>query len=112
MKGYEWIGWLATVFLGFTMINSILGGGIIALRDIAILEQMKVTQNVHVGWFSIPVPGLSYYNGIQRLLMGDYSFFAGNAQILYFLYQTITIMIGFSIFVLIISIGVNAIRGR
>jgi hypothetical protein len=112
MKGYEWIGWLATVFLGFTIINRILEGTWIGATDVAILNNARITQNVNFGFFSIPLPSTSYFQGILQMLRGDYSFFAGNAQIFYFFFQTVTFMIGFAMLVLMIGIAVNAIRTR
>ncbi len=112
MKGYEWIGVLGTMFLGLTTINHILGGTWINTTDVSILNQMRITQNVAVGFISIPIPGLGYFQGVMALLKGDYSLFAGNAQFIYFLFQTITFMIGFAMLILILSIAVNAIRGR
>lgn len=112
MKGYEWIGWLATVFLGFTIIDRILEGSWIGATDIGILNQARITQNVSFGFFSIPIPSTTYFQGIQKMLSGDYSFFGGNAQIFYFFFQTVTFMIGFAMLVLIINVAVNAIRSR
>lgn len=112
MKGYEWIGWLASTFLGFTIINRILEGAWIGSTDISILNEARITQNVSFGFFSVPLPSTSYFQGILKMLSGDYSFFGGNAQIFYFVFQTVTFMIGFAILVLIISIAVNAIRTR
>jgi hypothetical protein len=112
MKGYEWIGWLATTFLGFTIVNRILEGAWIGATDVAILNQARITQNVSFGFFSVPMPNLSYFQGIQKMLLGDYSFFGGNAQIIYYLFQSVTFMLGFALLVLIISIAVNAIRTR
>lgn len=112
MKGYEWIGWLATVFLGLTVINRILTGAWISSADVAILNQARLTQNVNFGIFSVPIPSTSYLQGIFDLLKGDYSFFSGNAQIFYFFFQTVTFMIGFALFVMLVSIAVNAIRVR
>src|SRR3990172_6690683 len=109
---YEWIGWLATTFLGFTFINRILEGTWLVAADIAILNQQKITQNVSFGFFSIPIPGAGFLNGVWNMLQGDYSFFGGNAEIFYYLFQTVTFMIGFSFVVLLISVAVNAIRGR
>jgi len=112
MKGYEWIGWLTTVFLGLTIINHILEGAWIGATDIAILNNARITQTVNFSFFSIQLPSTSYFQGIMQMLRGDYSFFGGNAQIFYFFFQTVTFMIGFAMLVLLISVAVNAIRPR
>lgn len=112
MKGYEWIGWLATVFVGFTIINRILTGTWISASDVAILNEARLTQNVNFGFFSVPLPSTSFLQGVWDMLKGDYSFFSGNAQIFYFFFQTVTFMIGFALFVMLVSIAVNAIRTR
>ena len=112
MKGYEWIGWLATSFLGLTIINRILEGTFISAADVEILNQTSITQNVSFGFFSVPIPGAGFIAAIWKMLSADYSFFSGNAQVFYFFYQTVTIMIGFGLVITLISIAVNAIRGR
>lgn len=112
MKGYEWIGWTATVYLIFTIINRVLGSGFLSAEDIIIMNKLSVTQNVEIGFFSIPIPNISFMNGVMNMLQGNYTFFGGNAQFFYFLFQTVTFMIGFFIVVTLISIAVNAIRGR
>lgn len=112
MKGYEWIGWLATVFLGLTVINRVLAGTWISAADVTILNKARLTQNVSFGFFSVPLPSTSFIQGVMDMLKGDYSLFSGNAQIFYFFFQTVTFMIGFALFVMLVSIAVNAIRTR
>lgn len=109
---FAWIGFLGTVFVGLTYINRTLEGAWISANDVAILNQMSLTQKVDIGFMSLPVPNTSFLSGIYHMMLGDYSFFGGNGQMIYFIFQSITFMVSFMLFVTVISLGINAIRGR
>jgi len=109
---FKWIGWAATVFLGLTIINGICGGVLIGTTDVAILNQMGITQKIDIGFMTLPVPNANFIEGIFHLLSFDYSFFGGMGQLILYGLYAVTFMVGFSMFVLIIGLGVNAIRVR
>lgn len=109
---FAYIGFLGTVFVGLTYINRTMEGAWISASDVSILNQMSLTQKVDIGFMSLPVPNTSFLSGIYHMMLGDYSFFGGNAQMIYFLFQSITFMVSFMLFITVISLGINAIRGR
>jgi preprotein translocase subunit SecE len=83
--------------------------------DIAHMQNLGITQSLTVGWFSLPVPNMNFIGGVMRMLdFKEYNsvLFTGNAEIIYYLLSTISFMVAFSLFIMIISIGVNAIRAR
>jgi len=112
MVDHRWIGWLATVFVGMTLINSVLGGVFIASSDVDILNQTSITQKVDIGFMTIPVPNTNFITGIFKMLSFDYSFFGGMGQLILFGLYSVTFMIAFGLFLTVIGLGVNAIRGR
>ncbi len=105
------IGFLATSFVGLTYIAHVLESTVINSADVAVLNQMGITQRIDIGFMSIPVPGLNYIQGIMQLGSFDYStLFTGNAQLLLFLIYSIIFVIGFTLFLTVVGLGVNAIR--
>ena len=102
------IGFLATSFVGMTIINRVLEGSFITASDVGILNTMSITQKVDVGLFSIPVLNLSFFQGITRLVLWDYSFFGGNAQIIQFFLYSFTFVVSFILFTIIIGLLYNA----
>lgn len=112
---YRWIGWLGSVFIAMTLICNIMTGTLLNESDVAILQQQKITQDVTVGFISIPIPGLNYITGIMRLMdFKEYNevIFTGNAQIIYYFLSGVVFVIGFTLFITVIGLGVNAIRAR
>lgn len=109
---FVWIGFLGTTYIGLTFINRTLEGALISSSDIAILNMMSLTQKVDIGFMSLPVPNTSFLSGLYHMMLGDYSFFGGNAQMIYFVFQSITFMVSFMLLITVISLGINAIRGR
>src|SRR3989304_3027165 len=106
---FVWIGFLGTTFFGLTLINRTLEGKWITSTDVGFMNMMSVTQTVNVGFISIPIPNISYISGIYHMMaMDDYSFLqAGNGQLLMFMLYAISFMVGFAIFVTILTMGVN-----
>jgi len=109
---YRWIGWAGVVFIGLTIINSILGGALVSTTDVEILNQTGLTQKVDIGFMSLPVPNTSFLSGVFHMLSFDYSFFGGMGQLILFALYSVTFMIGFMLFITIIGLGINAIRSR
>lgn len=112
---FKWIGALATIFIGFTLICNILTGtGFISQTDVNIMDQQKMTQDIDLGIIHIPIPGSGYVAGVIRMLdFKEYNdiLFTGMGQIIYFGMASITFLIGFFLFITIVSIAVNKIRG-
>jgi hypothetical protein len=112
----KWIGVLVTIFIGMTLICNVMQGtDFITADDRDILDNQGMTQEIDIGFFSIPVPGLNYVTGIIRMLdFKEYNdiIFTGNAQIIYFIMAGISFIVGFFIFISVLQLGVNAIRGR
>jgi hypothetical protein len=109
---FKWIGWAGTVFLGLTIINSILGGALVSSTDVAILNQVGLTQKVDIGFMTLPVPNTNFISGLFHMISFDYSFFGGMGQLILFALYSVTFMIGFMLFITVIGLGINAIRGR
>ena len=105
---YSMIGFLATSFVGMTLINRVLEGAFITSADVGILNTMTIAQKVDVGIFSIPVLNLDFFTGIMKLVKWDYSFFGGNAQIIQFFLYSFTFVVGFILFTIIIGLLYNA----
>ena len=102
------IGFLSTAFVGMTIINRVLEGAFITASDVAILNTMAITKNVDVGLFSIPVLNLDFFKGITQLVLWDYSFFGGNAQLIQFFLYSFTFVVSFILFTIIIGLLWNA----
>lgn len=113
---FKWIGWLVSIFLGFTLIMNVMSGAsLVTTQDRDKLDQQKMTQSVDIGIFSLAIPGSGYVKGIIELLdFKEYNdvLFTGNAQIIYFFLTGVSFMVLFFIFVTLVSLAVNAIRGR
>jgi len=102
------LGFLAFAFVGMTIVNRVLEGAFITAADVGILNTMTITQKVDVGLFSIPVLNLDFFKGITRLVLWDYSFFGGNAQIIQFFLYSFTFVLSFILFTIIIALLYNA----
>lgn len=113
---FKWIGWLVTVFLGFTLIMNVMSGfDLVTDQDRNKLDQQKMTQSVDVGVFTFAIPGSGYIDGVMGMLdFSEYNdqLFTGNAQIIYFALTGVSFMILFFIFISLIGLAVNAFRGR
>jgi len=105
---FNLVGFLATAFVGMTIINRVLEGAFITASDVGILNTMAITKKVDVGLFSIPVLNLDFFKGITRLALWDYSFFGGNAQIIQFFLYSFTFVMSFILFTIIIGLLFNA----
>lgn len=103
------VGFLSFVFIGLTIINRILEGSFIAAADAAIVNSVVVFREISVfGLFSLPVPNISFITeGLGHLAKWDYSFFGGDAAIIQYFLYSITAMLSFLIFTLIIGLLYN-----
>ena len=101
------IGFLATLFLGFTLINGAMAGQFLAAADVAIMNNMAVFMPMSVfGWFTVPVPNFTFITEGLPLLMNfrEYDFFAGNGALVMYLLYTITAFISFALFIALVGV--------
>ncbi len=101
--GNNMIGFLTMSFVGMTMINRILEGRVLLASDVNTIRSVLAFQPFNVfGLFTIPVPNTSFLTeGLPALMMWDYSFFGGNAQIFQYLLYSITAVVSFILLVLV-----------
>jgi hypothetical protein len=106
---FSFIGFASFLFVGFTLINRILEGAMIASSEMELLNQLTVFRSVEVlGLFSIPVPNLSFFTtAIPKLFTWDYSFFGGNSGIIQYLFYSITAAASFGLFIVIVGTLIN-----
>ena len=109
---FNLVGFLAFNFLGFTLINRILEGQFITGSDVAIMNQMSVWGSMDVGFFSVPVPNVTYIKGLFHMVSWDYSFFGGNAQLIQFALYTLTFALSIIFLLWFIGSLINAVRVR
>jgi hypothetical protein len=101
------IGFLSTIFVGFTIINSIIGGEIVRSGNITNqFNNILMFRSVNLGIITFPVPNLNFiFDGLPHLVNFQYSFFGGNAQlIMYFLY-TASAAIAFVLFLSVVGVA-------
>lgn len=104
--GFAFIGFLAMVFVGMTMINRLAEGAFIAAADVAVANTLTIMRDQTIfGIFTIPVINTDFFFvGIPRLVKWDYSFFGGNAAIFQYLLYSFTFALTFVIFVAIVGL--------
>ena len=109
MINFGTIGFVAFLFIGFSVINGVLGGVIVSQNDIEILNQLSVFRTFDVlGIFTLPVPNMSFLTtAIPHLFMWDYSFFGGQASIILYLLYSITGAASFGLFITVIGLAAN-----
>jgi hypothetical protein len=111
---YRWIAVVAMIFIGLTLICNIMTGtGYITATDRNLLDAQKMTQEVDLGLFSIPIPGSGYVGAIIRMVdFSEYNnvIFSGMGQIIYFALAGIVFLVGFFLFITIIGLAVGNLR--
>lgn len=108
------IGFLASCFLGMSLLNHIAGGAFVSAADVAIVNTLTITHDVTIfGSFSIPLLNTDFFfTGIPHLVRWDYSFFGGNAAIFaYFLYA-LTFAVSFMLFLALAAMVSNYFARR
>lgn len=105
---FNLIGFLATCFVGMTLINRVLEGQFITATDVGILNQMSLLTKVDIGLFSVPTINTNYFSGLFHLIKWDYSFFGGNAQIIQFFLYSFTFAVMFLLLLTILGLLWNA----
>lgn len=99
------IGFLASSFLGLTLINNILAKELIMADDIGVFNDIMFTQTFQIyDLFSMPIINFGFFtDGVPNMLRWDYTFFGGNAQLItYFLYS-ITAVVALIIFMMAVG---------
>ena len=111
---HGWIGFCATSWIGLTIINRILEGRFLTASEsswwcsIQLFNEFKVFD-----LFTLPVINFQFFTvGIPSLLRWDYSFFGGNAEIIQYLLYTVTAVVAFILFCIMIGLLFNAFRAR
>lgn len=109
-----WIGFCATSWIGLTIINRILEGQFLTSSEsswwcsIQLFNEFKVFD-----LFTLPVLNFQFFTvGIPSLLRWDYSFFGGNAEMIQYFLYTVTAVVAFILFVIMIGLLFNAFRAR
>ena len=98
------IGFLAFLFVGMSLLNHLIGGLFITASDVSILNTLTITQDVKIGWLTVPVPNTDFFFvGLPRLVKWDYSFFGGNAAIFQYLLYSLTFALTFMLFLAIVG---------
>ncbi len=103
------VGFLAFVWLGLTLLNRIMEGQFVTGAETAAINSMSVFREVSVfNLFTLPIPNLSFITeGISHLVKWDYSFFGGNAQLIAYMLQAISIGVMFGMFILVLGLLYN-----
>lgn len=103
---YKFIGFLSTLFVGFTVLNRVLEGKFIESSDVSILNTMTISHSQSIyGLFSVPVLNTEFFfTGIPRLVKWDYSFFGGNAAIFEYMLYAITAAVSFGLLLVVIGL--------
>ena len=108
---FRFIGLVAFIFVGMTVINRVLEGAMIGSGEITILNQLTVFRELNVaGLFSIPVLNLNFLTvGLPHLFKWDYSFFAGNAGLIQYFLYSFTAAASFGLFLMMMGVVWNTI---
>lgn len=103
------VGFLAFLFVGFTVLNRILEGSFISAADVTVLNQLTVFKDLQIfNLFTMPIPNLDFIiTGIPRLIKWDYTFFGGNAGIVQYMMYSITAAVSFGLFVTVLGLLYN-----
>jgi len=108
------IGFLAMSWIGLTIVNRVIEGQFLTAGERVWANYYAFTQEFKVfDIFSMPVLNFQFFtHGIPALVKWDYSFFGGNAQMFQYMLYSITAVVSFIIFGLIIGLLYNAFRVR
>ncbi len=99
------IGFLASLFVGMTLINRVLEGQFITGAETAIMNQLSIVRTIDFfGLFPIPTLNLEYLTGLVHLVKWDYGFFGGEASLIQFFLYSLTATLQFLLFTLVIGL--------
>lgn len=96
----NFIGFLAMVWVGLTLINRMVEGYLITAAETAHLNNYMFTQEFTLlSVFKMPIINFAFFtNGIPSLLKWDYGFFGGNAQIIQYLLYSLSAVMALIVF--------------
>jgi hypothetical protein len=108
------IGFAAQSWIGLTIINKMLESSFVGASETAWVNNFAFTQHFKIfNMFSIPVLNLDFWTkGIPSLFRWDYSFFGGNAQMFQYLLYSLTAVVAFIVFGIVIGMLYNFFTGR
>jgi hypothetical protein len=108
------IGFAAQSWIGLTLINKMLESTFVGASETAWVNTFAFTQHFKVfNMFSIPVLNLDFWTkGIPSLFRWDYSFFGGNAQMFQYLLYSLTAVVAFIVFTMVVGMLYNFFTGR
>jgi len=111
---HGWIGFCATSWIGLTIINRILEGQFLTASESSWWCSIQLFNEFRVfDLFTVPVLNFQFFTvGIPSLLRWDYSFFGGNAELIQYFLYTITAVVAFILFCILIGLLFNAFRAR
>lgn len=103
------IGFLAMSWVGLTLINRIMEGSLLTSTETAFLNNVTFTQAFDVlGLFTLPIINFSFFTeGIPALMKWDYSMFGGQAQIIQYMLYSITAVVSFIVFIIVLGLVYN-----
>ena len=103
------VAYLGFVFLGLRLLNRVMEGQFTTATETATINSLEVFREVSVfNLFTLPIPNLSLITeGVPQLLKWNYSFFGGNAQIISYFLQSISIGVAFGLFILVLGLLYN-----
>lgn len=99
------VAFLATAFLGLSLINNILGKELVTSDEIGVFNNIMFTQTFEIfDLFSMPIINAGFFTqGIPHMLRWEYTFFGGNAQLIaYFLYS-VTAVVALIVFMMAVG---------
>lgn len=111
MSQHGLIGFLAQSWIGLTIISRIMEGQLITSAEAGWANHFAFLQDFNVfGIIHIPVINFEFFSkGIPMLLKWDYStIFTGNAQMIEYLLYSLTAVMCFIIFSIIVGMAFNA----
>lgn len=100
------IGFLATVFIGLSLINSVLGKSILNNSNVySQFNNVLMFRPVNMGILTFPVPNISFItDGLPHLVNFQYSFFGGNAQVIMWFLYSASAALAFALFLAIVGL--------
>lgn len=97
------IGFLASSWIGLTLINRLMEAQFITSTETNFLNSFAFTTNYKVlGFISVPILNPSFVDGLVHLFKWDYSFFGGNAIIIQYMLYSFTLVGSFMLFGMLI----------
>jgi hypothetical protein len=100
------IGFCAQSWIGLTLINKLLEGSFVGSSETAWVNTFAFTQQVKLfGIFTFPVLNIDFWtHGVTALLRWDYSFFGGNAQLIQYFLYSLTAVMAFILFGILVGL--------